>query len=400
MNVSKQRSVFLAAATCFGLLAATGTAAANNAGMPTLPLALTNNTGSGSDLWITILGLSNNTWYSVTDANGDVQAAPDVTGQSQAYSFDVGSAQNVSLQVPQLVGARIYVSIGAPLTLDAGNGVPGSPAGWVSSDPNYATAFDWIEYTWTPGGGSGTLGGNTTQVDMFGLALTMSLSGDGGTQTSGFDTSPGTSARSTILSQMSNAGSPWSALIVRDANGTPLRAISPYHGIENGVFPGNEYQNYLDQAFSAFPNGGLTTTSDGGTFTGYTAGNAMVFTNTQNGESFQVPEPSTYTLLTGGIAASPAPADPTLQAQAAQIGAQLQASLLRTTLLADGGALLACNTGNFYQAAPVDEYALILHQNALNQHTYGFGFDDECGQSSYVAVTNPVAMTLTVGPRN
>ena len=398
MNLSKRSSAPIAVAACVGLLAGAGTAEANNVGIPTLPLALTNNTGSGSDLWITILGLSNNTWYSVTDANGDVQAAPHVTGPSQAYSFDVGSARNVSLQVPQLVGGRIYVSIGAPLTLDAGNGVPGSPAGWVSSDPNYGTAFDWIEYTWTPGSGSGALGGNTTQVDMFGLALTMGVSGNEGTLTSGFDTAPGTSARSTILSQMNNAGSPWNALLVRDANGTPLRAISPYHGIENGVFPGNEYQGYLDQAFSAFPNGGLTTTSDGGTFTGYTAGSAMVFTNTQNGESFEVPEPSTYTLLTGGIAASPAPTDPTLQAQAAQIGAQLQASLLRTTLLADGGALLACNTGNFYHAAPVDEYSLILHQNALNQHTYGFGFDDECGQSSYVAVTNPMAMTLTVGP--
>jgi hypothetical protein len=46
----------------------------------------------------------------------------------------------------------------------------------------------------------------------------------------------------------------------------------------------------------------------------------------------------------------------------------------------------------------VNEYAHVIHENAVKGLAYAFGFDDTCSQSSYIGVYAPTAMTLEIGP--
>ncbi len=388
------------------VLYATGGAApsTNNLGLPTIPLVLTNNTGSNADLYVAIVGEVNNVWYAVSDTRGDLQATHYSPGL-QSFGIDVGTGATTTVALPQMVGMRVYVSFGAPLSVNSSpSGTPGTPAGWVSSDPNYNTQFDWAELTWAANaaGNVSALGGNVTQVDMFGLAMKLSLTGLQGdlktptTLDSGFPTDPGTTVRQQSLAGIAGAGAPWNSLVV-NANGSPFRAIAPNHGIDQGIFPADQLDGYIASAFSQYANGGLSVQSNGTSFTGRTTNGNFVFTDTASGATFSIPEPTTYSAYAGSLAPNPAPSDPTLYADSLNIAAQLQGALMRTDLLADGN-LTACQPSEFYRAAPVNEYAANIHAQALDNHAYGFGYDDTCNQSSYIVVYGPTSMQLSIGP--
>ncbi len=379
--------------------------ATDNLGLPTIPLRILNNTGSTQDLYVSIVGVSGTTWYSVIDLKGDV-APTTFSPNPSAFAIDIGAASAVKMQLPQLQGVRVYVSIGAPLYVNTSpSGVPGAPAGWIATDPNYNTLFDWAELTWVPNavGSVSALGGNVTQVDMFGLAMKLSLTGlasnltTKATYTSGFDATPGTTRRQDILNGIAAAGSPWNALVLRNTNGQPFRAMSPYHGIETGVFPSTQLQTLIDQAFAKYAAGGVSAQTAGVSFTGQMSGGEMIFTNTATGATFQIPEPTTYSAYTGNFAPTPPPSDSTLEQEGLAIGAQLQGAFMRGDILKNGN-LTACDKAQFYKASPVNEYAHVIHENAVKGLAYAFGFDDTCSQSSYIGVYAPIAMTLEIGP--
>src|SRR5438034_107496 len=59
---------------------------------------------------------------------------------------------------------------------------PSAPCGWcgagnTENNNNFNTIFDWVELAWTGDGSVTTMGGNTTEVDMFGLPLLLALAG-------------------------------------------------------------------------------------------------------------------------------------------------------------------------------------------------------------------------------
>ena len=86
---------------------------------------------------------------------------------------------------PKLNAVRVYVSFGRGLQVCCNSAVgapPSEPIGWTSTEPNYGTPFDWAELNWDNTGNAGLghetrLGGNVTQVDMFGLPLLLTLKG-------------------------------------------------------------------------------------------------------------------------------------------------------------------------------------------------------------------------------
>jgi hypothetical protein len=291
----------------------------------------------------------------------------------------------------------MYVSLGAPLKVNvSSSGVPGSPPGWVASDPNYNTLFDWVEFTFDSTGWNG----NTTAVDMYGLPLQIALNGSSGTQTVG--TLPG--GRSTVLNGLESTPG-WSGTVITGPAaglGTTLalRAIAPFHAIDNGTFDAHYLDAYISSVWTKYTTQTLTmNTSAWGTYTGQVANGMLTFT--QPGQTpISFAEPSTYDVFanSGTLAADPCGGAPSTACLVqGQMADALSGAWNRTTLGVDS-TIPACSSSEFYSTAPTNEYAKEIHANSVRGLAYGFGFDDSCDYSSFIADRAPTSVTVTIEP--
>jgi Beta-1,3-glucanase len=129
--------------------------AANNIGLATIPLTINDNSGSGDSLYISNVGIANDTWYSVVDLEGNVKKTTH-SSKPTSFAVDLGTAKSRLMKLPQLAGMRFYFSFGKPLLVNtSAEGIPGAPAGWVKGDVNFETLFDWAEFTWVTDPASG-----------------------------------------------------------------------------------------------------------------------------------------------------------------------------------------------------------------------------------------------------
>jgi hypothetical protein len=332
----------------------------------------------------------------------------DYTGK---LGINLGTATTTAMKFPKLNAARIYFSFGNPIKVCCSAGVGSSPselAGWVTTDPNYNTPFDWAELVWdnfgqNPYGLKTRLGGNVTQVDMFGLPLQLSLQGSSPatgqpvTANAGF-----TASLPTIMNAYLQLGSPWTALVTDNSDNAFVRVVSPYHGISLGTFPKDELDSYIDQVFMFYTTNTLTATAscpqDKGvvhTLSGSTATGDLVFTD-KTGVQFQFKKPSTLAVYQNEIHPKPSPATELDKCLAAVVAAKLGGAFIRTTLLVNTN-LDACQTSQFYVSAPVQKYAQLFHEFGINNKAYSFGYDDTCDQSSYINIADPTTMTITIG---
>jgi hypothetical protein len=384
----------------------------NNEGLPLIPLQIVNNYNTAQSLYVYIHGLvptatqnipAGSSVY-VSDVNGDIAIMPQILPQGtyRSLALNVGTGQSITMMFPQLSSARIYVSSGGGLQVccnSAAGSPPSEPIGWSSTEPNYNTPFDWAELNWD----NLVLGGNVTQVDMFGLPLLLTLKGKSTTVDQPGISNAGFSQRfQTIMSAYQTLGAPWTQLIVSDSNNKPLRVISPYHGIQSGVFPSNALDSYISQVFSFYQSNSLAVTASCGqdgyilhTFFGSTSGGVLVFSEGGT-PRFQFLQPNTLTVYTNEISANPTPASPLYNCLSAVVAAKLGAAFIRTNLLVNTN-LDACNTSQFYVNSPIQKYAQLFHVYAVNHLAYSFPYDDTCGQSSYIAIDDPTGMTITVG---
>ena len=55
------------------------------------------------------------------------------------------------------------------------------------------------------------------------------------------------------------------------------------------------------------------------------------------------------------------------------------------------------NPANFYQQAPANYYAKFWHDHGIDNHAYGFPYDDVAGQSSFVSHGDPQWLEVAVG---
>lgn len=372
-----------------------------------IPLNIINNSGRNQNLFVYIKGVLNGQAVHVSDLNGNVSTFTP-TSTPKSFALNLGRANRTALRLPQIQGARIYLSFGKPVVVPVGpNGFPDEPNGWSTASPNFNTIFDWIEYTWNPEpDGNSTLGGNTTQVDMFGFPMEFRVSGlrnDYKTPVmmrSGFPAnSPRT--RKDIIAAIADAGRPWSRLIIRPNN--PLRVIAPNHGIMEGRFPKNQLQTYINQTFVKYHNANMVVQaanqqSQLKKFTGRVTQGALIFTqNDDPGRSFRFPRPDSLTVYAGAITPVPPPSDPFALGQALHIGAMMQGAFLRSTIMVHPN-LDACRRGQFYRNAPVNMYAKVFHQFGIGKRAYAFGFDDTCDDSSVVIPKNPKAASIFILP--
>ncbi len=385
----------MVAAGAFGLgsLGAPAPAAADVSAVavPTIPFQLKNKSQVKKDLYVYIVGMEGANWVHVTDTAGTYQTFTEQT-TPVPFGINVGKGKKVDLVLPQLQAMRIYFSFGKPLMLTVSSAnVPGVPAGWSDGDPNYKTLFDWTEFTWVQDGGHSTLGGNATQVDMFGFATKIRLSGKEGDFTtpvvkkSGFKKN---NSRKKIIAALKDADDPWDKLLVGKKR-NPTRAIAPYHGMNSGVFPKNQLNKYINKVWKTYETETMSASPQNVAYTGQVKGGKLVFTKKGDpSTSFSFPKPSTKAVYEGAILPDPIPGNMLVEQQARAIGALLQGAFMRSVLLEEGD-LDACKTKTFYMEDPVNEYASAIHKPAIDNLAYAFGFDDTCEQSSYIGVHDP-----------
>jgi Beta-1,3-glucanase len=413
----------------------TMSSSSNNRGLETIPLQIVNQSGLDAPLYIWIQGIipdkQPNEYVYANDFEGNVADMP--KSSTKATFSMLLHTKDTTMALPRLVALRIYLSFGEQLfTTTSADGNPVSPSGWSPGDPiqgeNYPKLWDYFELTWTRDDPTTTsLGANLTQLDFFGLPLQLDNYGykpDLKTQEhlkTGFEGN----ARSTVLKAIKDIGEPWSKLVLADLNpafpGIPLRVFSPYHGIELDLFPQNQLETYIDKVWAYYTNKNLRVTVSGRDYTGLVQSDGpnkglFVF-EAPTGSGLQpviIKNPNQNTRL-GFVSGSKdvyecqiqldvVPPEP-LSADAADIARDLGAGFLRSTLGvgvvngADLDMLPACDqVGQYYKHEPIDMYAAILHENAILEKAYAFGYDDVCEQSSVGITKNPTKLVLTVHP--
>ena len=173
---------------------------------------------SDDSIFIYALGVdANNKWcrflpdgsmHPVDPADADAPGHLTKRGINYAnYAFPLSQAG--AFMVPAHVGGgRIYISLGSPLYIPIGVNAWGGPDLLNPADPNADVIYDWYEFTYVQG--SVPFGGNTTQVDQFGLPMTARLR----QEAIGYDETVGiTMSREEIFSRYQNNVGPALSLI-------------------------------------------------------------------------------------------------------------------------------------------------------------------------------------------
>ena len=365
----------------------------------TFPFILQNNTNgawTNNQVYVMILGQATPGQWSYLKSNGtlvhinhlDANAPNHLTKNGVNYanmSFTLAEASTVMIPT-QLVGARMYISLGSPMYIpiapdDSGWGGPnlGNP-----NDPNADVYFDWYEFAYQYG--VTPFGGNTTQVDMFGFPMTARLQ----QSAIGYDQTVGiTLSRAQVYSQYSATVGPAFQPLV-----TQYRILAPHSSASfaPGGSQANYMQAYIDQTWNYYTTNRFTLTRQGVTFTGGVVNGQLQFTRNGAGPFFLNKPTSSDVLGCSGALASGG-----MSTQALELGAEFCAAFNRG---------VALNTANWYNPAAYytnstqNDYAGFWHKVGIDHRAYGFPYDDVNDQSAVKILPNanpPSSVTISIG---
>jgi len=350
----------------------------------------------------------------------------DLSGINATNMPDLGVGTNA-------FSGRIYISLGVlrlPFTVQAADATSPNPYANPSQDLNAVGSYclyDWFEFSITGPGPStpaGILDGNSTQVDQFGLPLTIDSTPGGSTQ--------GTLnlSRNNLLTQVNALPAPLNgmltipvpsvsaaALAAAYPAGTQyLRALSPDH-ISSLSGGSNAFQTYFDgiistqyAAWAATPL--VVTDTATNTYSGMVVGGNLIFisgnytTQSDWNTAYQATTSASqinFGVLTTAIVWQCNGSFASGSTAQKNIGKQILAAFNRgvfnanpaPTSLDDGSCP---SPSQYYQSQPCNEWANQFHIWNTNKLAYGFAYDDICKQSSSQNTSGPLtALNITLG---
>ena len=364
------------------------------------PLQLVNRThGRWSDrqIYVTVLGIGSSGRWSYLRPNGTMapldhtmaSAPGHLEKHGRAYpdmSFTLARGSTVRLPAT-IVGARIYISVGSPMFL----AVDADDNGWAGpnlldpSDPNHDVYFDWYELTYRYG--VIPFGGNTTQVDMFGLPLVVRLR----QRSSRYDRVTGIAlTREQVYARYRAEVRP----AFRSLAGR-YRILAPHTAPRFGPDgPDHTYLNSeIDAAWSKWADDGFAVNHLGQSFTGRVVGDVLSGTMDE-AQPFSMAKPTSSDVL----GCSGALASEGMSTADLALGAVLCAAFSRG--VATLPTALWYRPSAYYTHQPDNEYAGFFHSIAIGHRAYGFPYDDVNDQSSVAILPDadpPSSLTITVG---
>jgi hypothetical protein len=392
-----------AAALAAPLLAGAPARRANAQTATTVPFSIQNNTGSDTVYaFVTGQALDNNNALMLLEADGQTPyypASPSSNGSPLAVDcaipLNASGASPITITVPQLAGARLWFSIGTPITflLNPGPGLV-EPSVTNPSDPNIDLQWDFCEFTYN----DTELFADISMVDFTCIPIGLSLTDTSGNiQTvSGLPAGGVDTVCSGLTAQQAADGNPWTDLIVT-SGGQNLRALSPQNGIVlNSSFLSGYYDDYVSQVWQMYSSATLTvdTQASYGTVTGQVSDGLLTFAGV--GSFAQPATTDIFSCATGPFSTAGA-SDEVLA-----IIPRLAAAFNRSTLLIDSDQPDGENPADYYTNATTNHYAGIVHATLIGGLGYAFPYDDVTpdggvNQSGPVSSGSPATMTVTVG---
>jgi hypothetical protein len=375
---------------------------------------LNNNTKgrwTNDQVFVTVIGIDPSTnRFAYLTANGaivdftpnDSSAANHLTQNGINYgNYSFSLAQSNLLKIPPFGSARAYISLGAPLYVpvyaDANGNVTGyaGPNPQNGTDPNINTYFDWYEFNVA---GDGSIYINTTQVDQFGLPLTLDVWGSGGT----FHQQVGITES---IAQIDNEFANEVPVQFQPPTMSSLRIFSPAKlSLAAGAANGNYFDSYVAGAWASYASTPLSLTVNGRQFTGTASGTTLTFSevnpsSNHAGETFLVQQPSTQDILgCAGTMATGVPGNTPQQQDENAVQLQLQnqicSAINRHVLLTPSNWASA---STYYGAAPANFYSQFWHNHSIGGLAYGFSYDDNNNQSTTITTTKPEHMAFGIG---
>jgi hypothetical protein len=342
-----------------------------------MSLTLANESGRGP-VWTYVVGTNLATGQQCRlSADGRLVAVSEADNGPDGYTDYAIPVEGggTTLSLPQGMSGRVYLAIGQKLKFrcNPGNALA-YPAGWVSADPNYPILHDCAEFTYD---GSG-MHCNTTMVDMLSVPLAITLNGSR-QQTAGRLRDGGRAAAFSALRGQAGFG----GLVLED-----LRAISPGHGLDAGLFAADYLNGYIDQVWSHYESTTMTVTAGANSFTGQVSGGQFAFSG--GVRAFSKPSTRDVLYCDGALAA---PNDGVTGPVAAALGAGFNRGVLTDT-----GAQPVADAGTYYRTGNTNHYSRVMHENTVDGDAYGFAFDDVCEHAPYIEDGAPTSMTVTITP--
>ncbi len=359
----------------------------------TMTCQFINNSGTYADSRIYVLcyGQNSSNQMCYLDQNGNM--VPLVAGQNlSSFSYPLSSFSGFQFP-PTMISVRLYVSLGSPLSMNIN---PGTPVGVAApdinnpSDPNINIPFDWIELNLQ----NNTIFCNTSQVDMFGIPLVMTLydNAAGGGYTVNGEVGITETAAAIMSEFAANVPSQFQSLE------TPIRIIAPIHGsFGSGGANANYLSSYIASVWNEYKSSPCVIQMGGKTYSGtVNSSNQLSFTTPGDSNTYLVNYPSDQDVWQGAgtMAETTNPGNGQITSVELALEAIICASFHRHVM--DNTANIN-TTSAYYQSAPYDYYAQFWHIHSINGAAYGFCYDDVNTQSSTMVSTNPRGIVLAIG---
>jgi len=320
-------------------------------------------------------------------------------------------------------GARIWVSMDQPLlqqaTYDSVNDlhnitqpdVIGNPA-----DPNRLTVFDWFEFAYQPDAGV-PFGGNVTQVDLFAIPMTFTVTGaKGTTKDRGIALGPDFPTRDDLLQRYRDTVSSQFRGLVQTDGERLLRLVAPYYGanFQAGGSDEHYFDLYVDFVWATFTSSPAALDFyDQPPVNGVQVGNrfygcqpaqmqadklcfmyASADKQVDSGPWY-MSKPTTVHVFQNGGELQPGCFSVAAYNECNAFGAQLAAALNRG--IAHDPAHWH-SAADFYKGLTKNDWAQFWHSVSLHGLAYGMGFDDTADQSSVAILpTDENISSLVIG---